>query len=67
MEVFVNNKPYRYETSLSLEQVLTELGLKGKNGIAVAVNQKVVSKPQWPSFTLQNQDQITVITATQGG
>jgi len=36
-------------------------------GIAVAVNNSVKPRNNWPAYTLQPNDKITVIRATQGG
>jgi len=36
-------------------------------GIAVAVNQSVLKKNEWEGFILNDNDNITLIKATQGG
>ncbi len=37
------------------------------DGIAVAVNEEVIPKTEWKSFTINENDSILMITATQGG
>ena len=37
------------------------------NGIALAVNEKVVPKTEWEKFLLKENDKIIIIKATQGG
>ncbi|MFT7071247.1 MAG: sulfur carrier protein [Patiriisocius sp.] len=37
------------------------------NGIAVAINQNIISKVDWSTTTLAEGDQIDIVTATQGG
>jgi sulfur carrier protein len=37
------------------------------NGVAVAVNKKIVTKSEWETTSLQNHDEILIIKATQGG
>ncbi|MCY4781403.1 sulfur carrier protein ThiS [Sphingobacterium sp. UT-1RO-CII-1] len=40
--------------------------LKAK-GIAVALNNLVIPRQQWPDTTVENQAHILIIQATQGG
>ncbi len=54
-------------TSEVLASLLEEKGLLEKQGIAVAVNQEVIPKAAWKDIRLNEQDDILVITATQGG
>ncbi|AFR36181.1 hypothetical protein B739_1589 [Riemerella anatipestifer RA-CH-1] len=36
-------------------------------GIAIAVNQKVITRSKWEECTLKDGDTILIIKATQGG
>ena len=66
MNVTVNSKPY--ETSAAhLHDLLVEHSLLDKKGTAVALNGEVIPKSNWSEHTLQENDQILIITATQGG
>lgn len=67
MTVFVNNSPLNSDRALTLYEVLQQQSLHEQKGIAVAVNNAIVPKLQWGSFTLDNEDRITIIKATQGG
>lgn len=49
-----------------LDVVLGELNLP-ETGIAIAVNDEVVSKKNWTTTILNEKDKILIITATQGG
>lgn len=49
-----------------LDAVLEELNLP-ETGIAIAVNDEVVSKKNWTTTILNEKDKILIITATQGG
>lgn len=64
--VKVNNKEYQFLVSTSLQEILETLKISS-NGIAVAVNQNIISKPDWFSTTLNQNDAILIIKATQGG
>ncbi|QAR30910.1 sulfur carrier protein ThiS [Ornithobacterium rhinotracheale] len=52
------------ETTLSKLVVLKSIATRG---IAIAVNQKVISRSKWEIFQLQENDTILIIKATQGG
>ena len=67
MTIWVNQEAQEYPAPLSLDKLLQQLGKADKTGIAVAVNNQVISKSSWVDTTIQNQDKITIITATQGG
>lgn len=66
MEVIINQKNFLLNSS-SLIEALQLYGLSLKKGIAIAVNNRVIPKSSWESYKLQPSDQITVITAAQGG
>ena len=67
MQVKINNKSYSINSNQSIVESLTELGLFSETGIAIAVNQKVISKDVWKETLIKNGDEILVIKATQGG
>jgi sulfur carrier protein len=53
----------------SIADVLLTIGLDPTipKGIAVAVNDEVVRRGDWPSKRLEKGDRVEVITARQGG
>ncbi|KIX20972.1 thiamine biosynthesis protein ThiS [Flavobacterium sp. 316] len=68
MELKINNQHKTFDCNTLTIQELIDFELPTKqNGIAVAVNQTVVSKNQWNTFSLSPSDDILIITATQGG
>ncbi len=67
MELLVNNKPETLLTGSNLAELMLQLNLLDKRGIAVAVNGAVVPKAGWENFKLNTNDKITLITPTQGG
>lgn len=67
MEVLVNNKLYALQPETSVTALLQFIQLSSLKGIAVAINQEVVPKPDWPSKLLHPSDNVTIIQATQGG
>ena len=67
MTITVNDETQALEAESSLENLIQSLGLFEKTGIAVAVNETVVTRKAWASCVLKDTDRITVIQATQGG
>ena len=67
MNLSINDAPREFADDLSLAQVVCELGMAERKGIAVAVNQSVVPSSLWAERELKDGDQIILIEAAQGG
>ncbi|MBK9992381.1 MAG: sulfur carrier protein ThiS [Verrucomicrobia bacterium] len=67
MTVRVNDKPHAIANAATLSQLLGELGLTERRGVAVAVNDAVVPRSTWTVHALADGDRVLVIQATQGG
>ena len=67
MRIFVNDTPKEVVDGASVVDVVASLGLESGDGIAVALNQEVIYKPDWPKTFLQQNDMILIIRATKGG
>jgi sulfur carrier protein len=67
MILWVNKNKQQHNRPLSLLELLQQLNKSEQSGIAVAVNNQVIPKDNWSAQALQDQDSITIITATQGG
>ncbi|UIR56902.1 sulfur carrier protein ThiS [Sphingobacterium sp. SRCM116780] len=68
MELTINHQSHFYDQLPSSLEGLMLLEFPEKTkGIAVAVNNQVIPKTAWSNTTLQHQDHILIISATQGG
>lgn len=67
MNVFLNNKSCFIEKEINLSSFLTEIKIEVIQGIAIAINDTIIPKPEWNDTILKHNDQITLITATAGG
>ena len=67
MHVFLNDKPIEITANQTMASLLETNGMADKSGIAVALNNRVVPKGNWPTTQLNEQDKIMIITATAGG
>jgi len=51
----------------TLQDLVTSLQLSEKTGIAIALNETVVTRSAWSTCELTESDRVTIIQATQGG
>ncbi len=66
IDITVNNEPYQFEKAVDLPVLLDQLKIPAK-GIAIAINDVVVSRVNWNKTKIRDQDNILVIKAVQGG
>ncbi len=62
----INDVIQQYEEGTSLLEVISK-EVSFLEGIAVALNQEVITKKQWSGQILKDQDSILVVKASQGG
>ena len=68
MRVQVNGEMRELPAGCTVQALLEALGIaRGREGIAVAVNDEVVSRAGWPTTTLGESDRVEVVQAVQGG
>jgi len=67
MIISVNNKPLELSSTENINSVLQRLQFNHVKGIAVAINNKVIPKSSWEDHLVKENDNITIIRATQGG
>jgi sulfur carrier protein len=65
--VFVNDRPHALASGATVADLLRELELAERKGVAVAVNGAVVPRGEWTERVLAADDRVLVIQATQGG
>ena len=67
MTITINDESQRLSDGSTLLDLIQKLQLTEKTGIAVAVNEAVVTRSAWPDWSLNETDRVTIIQATQGG
>ena len=65
MNIKINNKETEVEAT-SLQELATEISLPEK-GVAVAVNNRMVTRADWNHTAINDGDNIVVIKAVCGG
>lgn len=66
MEVTINGEIKKFESSITLSEVLKELSLEGKV-MAAAVNMTIVKQNSWEKYTLNEGDKIELLDFVGGG
>lgn len=67
MKLTVNGEQVNTEVQ-TLKKLLRTFDLEDtETGVAVAVNDTVVTKDNWSDYRLNEEDRIEIIRATQGG
>jgi len=66
ISINVNNLAKKIASDSTLDLLLHELNQK-EDGIAIAVNNQIITKSDWKSTLLIENDNVLLIQATQGG
>lgn len=68
IDIQVNGDQHLVPTHISLEDLLRHLNRDPHMpGVALAVNDSVVRRADWPHTLVRDDDRIEIITASQGG
>ncbi len=67
MTISVNNRTQDIPDCATVQQALEAMGIKAFNGMAVAIDNTIVKKENWPVYYLQPNDALVLIRASQGG
>ena len=67
MIIRVNDQPREVSAGLALADLVLDLGLAERKGVAIAINDEVAPRSTWSLRTLAEADSVLVIQATQGG
>jgi sulfur carrier protein len=67
MEIEINGEKKNITRDSCLEDILSDLGIKSLNGMAVAVNNEVISKTHLNDYIPKEGDDIIIIRSVQGG
>lgn len=66
VEVKVNGEEQTLEQAYTLDSLLEKMD-QNKDGVAVAINDEVVPKSEWPNTQINQGDKIEILGAVQGG
>lgn len=67
ISVRVNDEPRSFDRDVTVLGALKKLGLAERRGIAIAIDDTVVTRSQWETRTLAEGQRLLIIQATQGG
>ena len=66
MRLFINGEEKNFADSLSLAQLIEQLGMKGDR-VAVELNREIISRAQWPDTPLKDGDRLEIVHFVGGG
>lgn len=66
MNVLVNGRTEQIAAGTTVADVVDRWA-RSPIGVAVAVNEAVVTRAEWPGTTLAEGDRVEILTAVQGG
>lgn len=66
MKIQVNNKEVEISQESTLVQLTEQLQLPAQ-GVAIAVNNKMIPRAEWEQFVLHENDRLVIIKAACGG
>lgn len=67
IHITVNGASQELEAGSTLDSYAESKGLGHQQGVAIAVNGKVIRRRDWITTTLEDGDVIMLLTAAQGG
>ncbi|WP_134707096.1 sulfur carrier protein ThiS [Rahnella sp. CJA17(1/100)] len=66
MNILINDEPHQFSQPLTLLNLLNLLALTPA-GSALAVNQVIIPRDNWPAHLLEDGDEILLFQAIAGG
>lgn len=66
MKIVVNSKEMEIPENYTVTQLLAQLQISSQ-GMAVGVNNKLITRNEWDKFVLKENDQLVIIKAACGG
>jgi sulfur carrier protein len=66
MQIFLNGEPKECPESVSLAQLISQLGMKGDR-VAVELNREIVPRAQWSDTELHERDRLEIVHFVGGG
>ena len=66
MHLFINSEEKVFASSLSLAELIEQLGMKGDR-VAVELNREIVSRAQWIGTKLNDGDRLEIVHFVGGG
>ncbi len=66
MRLIINGKEQSFSESLTLVELVEQLGMKGDR-VAVELNREIVPRAEWPQTKLNDGDRLEIVHFVGGG
>ncbi len=67
IKIKLNDDELSLALGATVETLLQQASMDGMERIAIAVNDTVIQRSEWPNYQLQDSDQVLMIAPIQGG
>lgn len=67
ISIIVNDEPMPLAKGCTVDALMKHLAMQNAERIAIAVNDKVVSRSRWPQHELAENDRVLMFAPIQGG
>jgi sulfur carrier protein len=67
INIVINDRTYSVHAQSTVLDIIEQLNISDRDGIAVAVNDTVIPVDAWESSVLHSEDEIVLINAVHGG
>jgi sulfur carrier protein len=65
--IYINDIARSFEQPQTLSELLLALNIDDSKGVAVALNNTVISREKWDKCVVNDNDKLLLIKAAQGG
>ncbi len=66
MRVQINGEAREFDAELPLDELVNKLSLPAER-IAIELNQKVISRREWPATVVKDEDRLEIVHFVGGG
>jgi len=67
IKIKLNDDELSLALGATVETLLQQASMDGMERIAIAVNDTVIQRSEWPNYQLKDSDQVLMIAPIQGG
>lgn len=67
MNIYINSKLQDVPEKTTIHEMLLSMNVTAHSGLAVAVNNNIIPFAVWKTLALNQDDNVVLIRATQGG
>ena len=67
MKILINGQTIETQQEITLKELVHMKKILEEKGVAIAVNDEIITKTEWENTTLKENDTVLMFEAIQGG